>query len=172
MTGPYSAFKGKLKVGDRVRLEGSKEPETVLEVGEIGFRLEGYTYSYMWDLPFTLELLTPSPVVPEEEPMDEDFKNLLTVFLEDLRASMRKLDDKLDGVLKKEPSPAAEDEEEWWVDWMRDRDLSMVDWVGQRCPDGVREIVREAERRGAEKALRKAGARRRRSLRSSPQYCR
>lgn len=77
MIGPYSQFKGKLKVGDRVRVN-SEEACTITSVDDRGFSYRcGDTDFYkVWG---TLELLSPSPrVVTLEtlEPGDEVEKDV------------------------------------------------------------------------------------------------
>lgn len=199
MTGSYASFKGKLKVGDRVRVGEDQALETVLSVDDRGFETTfsdiGKHARQYWTWGYEdskLELLTPSPrVVTLEnlEPGDEveekgGFIRTVLCVIENkivYLSDWYKRDDERSKVFTYEakmsygcavtpaqmmlngwkvcqpaqPSPSLVETEEadksWWYDkrfWHED-------------PEGVNQplvayIVREAERRGAEKAWKEA----------------
>lgn len=73
MTGTYASFKGKLKVGDRVRQVGLQwaDAATIAELSSFGFVTE-YGF-FPWETKGTLELLSPpAPVEKEEEWWNDD----------------------------------------------------------------------------------------------------
>lgn len=118
MTGPYASFKGKLKVGDRVRVmepNGSVYVGPVHSVSDLILRVSIENDAKLvipWEKNGgTIELLAPSPV---------------------------------------------ETGEEWWKDRIY---YEVFAGSGGLKVERVKvaEIVAEAERRGAEKALRNAG---------------
>lgn len=138
MTGPYSSFKGKLKVGDRVRCTFG-DNVAVTHVGGVtdyGFMTQaGF---YCWDWQGTLELLAPSPVVAEEDMIILGTRVITDPSMKPGEWHMEK------GVITSNPPVEDSDEpQEWWFDreyWL--------EYISSEANPDVHKIVAEAERRG------------------------
>lgn len=164
MTGTYASFKGKLKVGDRVKINGYRFE--VERIAESYFKLWGHEKVLFWHDTGTLELLSPSPRVVTEpieaDDVDADFKRMFTDFIDRYVNDLQRLNTKLDEALKRmdaEPvqpaSPPAPAEEEWWHDekYWEEEDTSEIEAMSY---PRIAEIVAEAMRRGAEEAWKEA----------------
>lgn len=176
MTGKYIDFKGKLKVGDRVRhnhQSWNAEAE-VLEVDEEWFRTTEGCFLWTWDTG-TLELLSPSPRVvtlEDLQPGDEVeggyvglsividvAKNGRIVFLESKSNpgtfAMHSIEQmRVAGYKPVQPAstPApAEKEEEWWAGETYMKSGFNGSGYRENLPD-IPKIVAEAKRRGAREA--------------------
>lgn len=169
MIGPYSQFKGKLKVGDRVRVEygGRTSLGEVNETSESGFTVRENMDEWrcverfiFWTSEGTLELLSPSPrVVTDTEapslPLIAKFtvKAKGSVDYNNIIKMTNPTDKDVYAMVWDASPPApAEKEEEWWE---RKFELEFAGYTGDRFGEYkafTREIIAEAKRRGAEEA--------------------
>lgn len=155
MIGTYASFKGKLKVGDRVRF--GKDLESVITRFD-----DKYFYTPLtirsWSEEGTLELLSPSQRVVTDT--EAPSLPLIAKFTVKARGSVDysniiKMTNPTDKdvyamVWDASPPAPAEKEEEWWNKYVY-RVRETYDFYGVPR-DGVEKLVIEAKRRGAEEA--------------------
>lgn len=173
MTGTYASFKGKLKVGDRVRVEygGRTSLGEVNETSESGFTVRENMDEWrcverfiFWTSEGTLELLSPSPRVVTDT--EAPSLPLIAKFTVKARGSVDynniiKMTNPTDKdvysmVWDASPPAPAEKEEEWWEEYtqlLHFADGSLEENVHVK---DIPKIVTEAKRRGAEEAWKEA----------------
>lgn len=173
MIGPYSQFKGKLKVGDRVRVEygGRTSLGEVNETSESGFTVRENMDEWrcverfiFWTSEGTLELLSPSPrVVTDTEapslPLIAKFtvKAKGSVDYNNIIKMTNPTDKDVYAMVWDASPPApAEKEEEWWNDseYHEVIDLYRADDTSADVYD-MPKIIAEAMKRGAEEERKK-----------------
>lgn len=172
MTGPYLSFKGKLKVGDRVKLRTCTSTYEVTSFDDSGFsvkrvstpRIGNLGYEWIgWKAGGTLELLSPSPRVVTLKVGDEVSLKGVVWALHDsegksvqVKAFGEYIDMPSESALPVQtasPPAPEEKEEEWWKGYAHSSsNLDIDDYAWSANREEVEAIVAEAKRRGADGA--------------------